>query len=165
MKTKTATKTAIRVRFVIDQDAQFEECNGEARPLTEEEYAENAYQACPLHPRAGTKVIDIGGKGKPQIQGCAICGNTKYEDVPYAEYLAYYGNPDAHVYLRCETQKQCPTCGGWQATGISLWGIDFMQDSRELNSINVDEWMDEATAATLPGYAGEVAREQINETR
>jgi hypothetical protein len=27
-----------RIRFVIDPDARFEECNGEPRPLTEEEY-------------------------------------------------------------------------------------------------------------------------------
>lgn len=32
-----------RVRFIVDPDAQFEECNGEARPLTRAEYAENQY--------------------------------------------------------------------------------------------------------------------------
>lgn len=32
-----------RVRFVVDPDASFEECNGEVRPLTAEEYAENEY--------------------------------------------------------------------------------------------------------------------------
>jgi hypothetical protein len=37
-----ATK-AYRVRFVYDNDAQFEECNGEARPLTEDEYRDNEY--------------------------------------------------------------------------------------------------------------------------
>jgi hypothetical protein len=32
-----------RIRFEIDEDARFEECNGESRPLTELEYAENQY--------------------------------------------------------------------------------------------------------------------------
>lgn len=32
-----------RVRFTIDPDGRFEECNGEARPLTPEEYAKNQY--------------------------------------------------------------------------------------------------------------------------
>ncbi len=34
---------AFRVRFVIDEDASFEECNGKPRPLSEDEYAENYY--------------------------------------------------------------------------------------------------------------------------
>lgn len=36
-------KAEYAVRFVIDEEAQFEECNGEARPLTEAEYADNEY--------------------------------------------------------------------------------------------------------------------------
>lgn len=39
----TRQTPAYRVRFQYDEDAHFEECNGESRPLTEEEYAENAY--------------------------------------------------------------------------------------------------------------------------
>lgn len=35
---------AYRVKFVIDEDARFEECNGQARPLTRAEYAEAEYQ-------------------------------------------------------------------------------------------------------------------------
>ena len=35
--------TNIRVKFVTDLEAQFEECNGEARPLTEREYKDNEY--------------------------------------------------------------------------------------------------------------------------
>jgi hypothetical protein len=42
-KKKQPAAPAYRVRFVQDPDAQFEECNGEARPLTAEEYAENEY--------------------------------------------------------------------------------------------------------------------------
>lgn len=36
-------RTEYRIRFVEDPDAQFEECNGEARSLTEDEYRENEY--------------------------------------------------------------------------------------------------------------------------
>jgi hypothetical protein len=35
--------TKYRVQFVIDDDARFEECNGESRPLTAAEYRENQY--------------------------------------------------------------------------------------------------------------------------
>lgn len=37
-------KKLYRVRFIEDPDARFEESNGEARPLTEEEYTGNEYQ-------------------------------------------------------------------------------------------------------------------------
>lgn len=35
--------TNFRVRFVIDEEGRFEECNGESRPLTEDEYVGNCY--------------------------------------------------------------------------------------------------------------------------
>lgn len=35
--------TPFRIRVEYDPEARFEECNGEPRPLTEEEYAENQY--------------------------------------------------------------------------------------------------------------------------
>ena len=152
----TTTQTAKRsYRYVHDEDAQFEECNGEARPLTAEEYAENSYQACPLHWRAGTVVRD-------GVPGCAACGNTEYEDIPYAEYLRYYGNPERHVYLELVQQTQCPCCGEWKVTN-SLGSIDFMDDSPELRAVSVGEWMSPETGAALPGYAGECIREMENE--
>src|SRR4029453_15521147 len=40
----TTDNKTYRVRFVHDDDAEFEECNGQARPLTEAEYAEHSYQ-------------------------------------------------------------------------------------------------------------------------
>lgn len=168
-KTKTVPvpATKIRVRYVYDADASFEECNGEARPLTETEYAENSYRHCPDHPRAGTIVINQDPPyTSAQIQGCAVCRRpgTAYVDVPYPEYLAYYGNPNRHVYLGCEAQTCCVCCGEWRTTG-SVWGIDFMDDSLELRAIDIGEWMTEAQAAALPGYAGEMAREQIDEAR
>lgn len=42
MSTTTAA-TNYRIRFVYDEDAVFEECNGEARPLTREEYDKDYY--------------------------------------------------------------------------------------------------------------------------
>lgn len=155
----TTTATIYRVKFEIDEDAQFEECNGEARPLTEDEYAENSYQSCPNHPRAGSKVITFG---PPQIQGCAVCGNTKYQDIPYDEYRAYYGNPDRHVYLVCLVEKACITCGHFE-TVESLGHIDLMDDDRSLHAITIGETLTAQAAITLPGYLGEVSREMLEE--
>jgi hypothetical protein len=167
-KTTTAPAAAavkIRVRYVYDEDARFEECNGEARPLTEAEYAENSYRSCPDHPRAGTIVVNEEPPyTSAQIQGCAVCRRTDYVDVPYAEYLRYYGDPDRHVYLGCVAEACCACCGSWTVKG-SVWGIDLMDDSPELRAITVGEWMTEAAAAALPGYAGDMAREQIAEAR
>lgn len=75
------TTPTYRVRFVVDSEAQFEESNGESRPLTREEYANNEY-----NDKQGNKI-------------------------GYAEYLRYYGNAERHVYLGCELQKQCECCG------------------------------------------------------
>lgn len=155
-------KNPRRIKFVYDDYARFEECNGESRPLDEEEYRENAYRACPLHPRAGTKVIDYGGEGRPQVQGCAVCGNTKYEDIPYEEYLAYYGNPDRHVYLCAICEEQCPHCQQWHHAN-SVANIDFMDDSPEYVSLRTNHWYQEDEATKLPGYVGDVARELIEE--
>ena len=159
MTTKAARKPAYRVRFVIDEDARFEECNGEARPLTEEEYAENVYRCCPDHPRAGTKVVQWEPK---QIQGCNLCERTDYRDVTYDEYRAYYGDPDRHVYVRSEVEQQCPCCNSWDyVTGLG--SIDLMDDSPELR--NLDEWYEEDQLDQVVGYLGEIAREGIQEAR
>lgn len=84
-----AKKLEFRVRFVIDEEARFEECNGEARPLTESEYADNQY---------------MDDARKP---------------IPYDEYLRYYGNPDRHLYFQCDVEKKCPHCGTWSyETGL-----------------------------------------------
>lgn len=149
MPTPNPTATT-RYRIEYDPDASFEECNGEGRPLTEEEYAENSYQACPDHPRAGTKVISVG---PPQVQGCAICGRTDYETIPYEEYLQYYGNPDRHVYLQIIRQDRCPCCDSW-VDGDSLSGIDFMDDNPEAGFADTTCTIDQLT-----GYLREVAED------
>ena len=154
------TKPEFRVRFVSDDDSQFEECNGGSLPLTEDEYAENTYRACPKHPRAGSTVVDASTN--PPTVGCAICGETAYADIPYPEYLAYYGNPDAHVYLGCIVEKACQACGHYE-NAESAWGIGFMIDSREYDAIAIGEWMTPEAATGLPGYAGDVARDLLAE--
>lgn len=151
------TEPIIEVRFSYDQDAVFEECNGGSGPLSEAEYAENQYMACPDHPR-GDKAGDRVENGRAW---CAHCGK-QYAPVPYAEYLAYYGNPEMHVYLGVEASYRCPGCSQRVKIG-GLWNIDFMQDSRELFAIDVGKWISVDKARALPGYAREVAEEQIQE--
>lgn len=41
--TTTAPATNYRVRFSLDPDGQFEESNGESRPMTADEYRDNEY--------------------------------------------------------------------------------------------------------------------------
>lgn len=146
-----------RVRFVIDEDAGFEECNGEARPLTEEEYRENEYMGCPNHPR-GSKTDDTA------IEGVGTCGacQTLYAPIAYAEYLQYYGNPDRHVYIGAIVEKQCGSCEAWSVAD-SLWHIDLMDDDDDLQLITLDKPMNPDQATRLPGYLGEVAREMLTE--
>lgn len=94
-----------RVIFTEDLSACFEECNGESRPLTEAEYADNTY-------------LDAAG-----------------DLVPYADYLRYYGNPDRHVYLQAHVERQCDCCGCWKPAGYSLSRIDLMDDSIEFREV------------------------------
>jgi hypothetical protein len=146
-----------RVKFVIDEQARFEECNGEPRPLTEAEYAENQYRACPKHPRGST----LPARTENGRAWCGDCG-TEYADVPYADYLEYQGNPDRHVYLGVIVEKKCKCCGTW-TNAASLWHIDFMDDDRAYQQTNLDHWYEPDVAGRLPDYAGEVAREQLEE--
>ena len=126
-----------RVRFIVDPDASFEECNGEPRPLTEEEYAEHFYMA------------DNGTR-----------------QVPYAEYLQYYGNPARHVYVMCVYSVGCACCGHWTPDRHYLGGIDNMDDSPELKYI--DTWYTpeeiDANKAQM-GYFAEVAAEAFEEAK
>lgn len=173
-----AKKTvAYRVKFVYDDDATFEESNGEARPMTEEEYKGAEYYACPIHTRgdksADTHVNGVGTCMRPIAQSDedtanarpghtpAVCGR-QYAPIPYDEYLAYYGNPERHVYLACIVEKQCHCCGKW-TVGSSLWRIDFMDDNREYLETHLDHWYTPEDAVALPGYAGSVAGEVLSE--
>lgn len=76
-----------RIKFVVDPDAQFEECNGEARPLTEDEYRENPYRGCPMHPRS--KVPPA------RVESCSAVATVSYVSSPDGsrrlEYLSSGG--------------------------------------------------------------------------
>lgn len=150
-----------RVRFVVDEEYRFEECHGEARPLTEEEYRENEYCACPEHPRAGSGVVGAA-MGRVMV-GCRRCGRGDYAPIPYEEYLRYYGNPERHVYVRCEVQRQCTCCQKWTYAG-GTGGIDLMDDDGDLRVLG--EWLSEQQIKDLGlGYLGEVAREDLAEAK
>jgi len=149
----------VTVRFVYDDDAHFEECNGQSRPLTEEEYAKDFYMACPRHPRVGSKVINQS----PPVQGCAVCGNTQYEPISYAEYLDYYGNPANHVYLGMIKEQRPINCGCdedscecWDSID-SVWGIDLMADDPVLDRLEVSAGrLTLAEARALSDYLAEL---------
>lgn len=96
-------------RYIVDydRDAQFEECNGECRPLTELEYEENYY-----NDKDGNRVS-------------------------YADYRRYYGNPKRHVYLYVQREDMYTRSGyfgNWRQSD-ALYGIDFMDDSPEARAI------------------------------
>ena len=163
----TQTQTAIaapafRVRFVIDEDARFEECNGESRPLTAEGYAENSYRGCPIHPRSKVAPRRV----KNGHAWCGECG-TKYADLPYEEYLAYYGNPERHVYLGCIVDKRCACCGQWEKDAASVWSVELMDDDPAFRRIDLSHnggyVMTPDAALNLPGYLAEIAREELDE--
>lgn len=120
---------AYRVRFTLDPDATFEECNGSGEPLSEEAYAQNPYME----------------DGKP---------------ASYARYLAYWGNPDRHVYLQCEVEARCACCGAWEYVS-GTGGIDFMDDSPEGNQTDVYFTPDQILTDRHLGYLREVALEDL----
>lgn len=160
-----SAKVDYRIRFEVDPDARFEECNGEARPLTREEYAENVYRGCPDHPQAGTVALPIGAAGATDatpLVGCRICGRSDYRDLTYAEYRAYYGDPDRHVYVQSRVQRQCPCCEQWMDTG-GTGRIDLMDDAPELRAL--DRWFAADAIHQLPGYLREVAEQDVEEAR
>lgn len=115
-------KRVERTRYVVgyDDDYRFEEADGGPMPATEERY---------------------DAIGHYQKDG---------RDVPYAEYLQYYGNPDRHVVLFVRRENRCPHCGAWQP-GDAVYGLDFMDDDHDAplsGTYRLDE---------LKGYMREVA--------
>lgn len=157
----TKNLSGYRVRFVIDDDAQFEECNGESRPLTEEEYQQNQYMACPNigHRQAGSYA-------EPKNSGIGYCArcHTRFAPVSYSGYLSYYGNPERHVYLICELEKQCECCHKFSNVQ-GLGNIDCMDDSPEYLHTKLDHWYSLGEVVDDPkfGYLGDVAKELRSE--
>lgn len=158
--------STFRITFEIDPDGTFEECNGEPRPLSAREYRANSYRACPDHPRAGSTTIAPATNDRPPVTGCRACGRpgSQYRTIPYAEYLAYYGNPDRHVYVYAYVDRQCASCDAWHATAASLGHIDLM-DTDRAEVAAIDRTYLETEADQIPGYLGEVARELFDEAR
>jgi len=169
-----AGRVEYRVRIVHDPISKFEECNGNIGPLSEAEYRENQYMACPIHPR--------GDKSNDRLEAVrAWCGQTlhvgtgkvcgrAYEPVSYADYLQYLGNPDRHRYVGIIVDTQaniCPHCDrgdGW-INGAGLWSIDLMDDSPEWLFIRrkLDTPIRAAIASSLPGCLCEIAVQQLQE--
>lgn len=147
-----------RVKVIIDKDARFEECNGEPRPLTEAEYAENSYRGCLAH-LGGPSHTDPPNSG---LGVCDVCGG-KFEDVPYAMYRAYYGNPRKHIHLAVLVETLALPTGDWKPAG-SLWGIDFMRDNPEAHRRFRDRWFSPEQVQTWPGYLKMVACEVLDES-
>lgn len=121
---------ARRVKFMRDPEGKFVEYNGEERPLTAEEYRECPYY-CP---------------------GGAV--------VSYKDYLAYYGNPERHVYLTCVIEEQCEACGTWRVSDSLGW-IDLMDDDSALRMIELGKDLCPEEAKKLPGELGCVASDLL----
>ena len=127
-----------RIRVQIDPEGRFEECNGEPHPLSATEYAQNQYFK-----------------------------NAGKDAIPYREYLHYYGNPRRHVFLEVCVERQCAKCRQWVAL-TSLHGIDFMDDSLEVRSLDLNKDCSVEIFPIdkpLPGYLNDVARDLVVEAQ
>lgn len=63
---------AYRVRWVYDEVARFEECNGGPRPLTAEEYAENEYMKDGQPVPYAEYLQDYGNLARHVYLGCIV---------------------------------------------------------------------------------------------
>jgi len=131
---------------VYDNDHTLEGCDGKPLPESPAVYAQNIARV-PV--------------GYPEVRPSADT-SIPYRDMTYEEYLAYYGDPDRHVVLGCQVEKECPCCGKWDHVQ-SLWGIDFMDDGEEWAAVTVDRTLTPDEALKLPGYLAEVAGELLHE--
>lgn len=81
-------------------------------------------------------------------------------ETEYADYLAYYGNPDRHVYLGAVVEECCDRCGQW-AVVASLWNIDLMDDDPAYLQTPLDTWI--PLDAPLTGYLAQIRDELRDE--
>ncbi len=85
-------------------------------------------------------------------------------EMPYADYCAYYGDPERHIGAAVVVDRMRPEDRDWvRVTG--LYDIDLMDDSPEASEVPVGghttRWY---YPDRLPvGYLGEVARELLQE--
>lgn len=109
--------TKTRIRFIFDENAQFEECNGEARPLTAQEYKDNPYmrdgQVVPYE-----QYLQYEGNPKRHVYlgcevqtRCACCGQWKP-----AVSLWNIDMMDDAIEYRC-----CPI-GTWEFSSTAFSG-------------------------------------------
>jgi hypothetical protein len=135
----TDTTQAKRIYFVYDDDYQHETPSGKPLPGTEVDY------------------LCDGPYNRPD-------GSP----LPYAEYVAYSGNPDRHIVLGAIVQTRCSCCKHWADAG-SLWGIDLMDDDPALQGIHISTLNDRLPACyelvDLTGYLAEIARDLCAEVR
>lgn len=66
------SNSGYRVRFVMDDDAQFEEINGETRPLTKEEYKGNEYQKDGHKVSYASYLLYYGNPDRHRYLGCEL---------------------------------------------------------------------------------------------
>lgn len=124
-----------RIRFTIDPDGQFEECNGEARPLTAEEYHGNEYLK--------------DGQPIPYAEYLRYYGNP--------DMHVYF---QCDVERRTPMCSCCQQVGAWvYASGLGQ--IDMMADSPEVDRYR--GWLTPEQAWVMGGYFQDVARECLAE--
>lgn len=118
-----------------------------------------------------------GCDGKPLPEAEDVYAENPHMDgdrkIPHAEYLTYYGDPDRHVMIMADVERQCPCCRRWTDEDEagealpSLCGIDFMDDNPEIDALTDLYGRGTRVAAEdamrLPGYLADVARELLGE--
>jgi len=140
--TSTTTPTPIyRVRILQDEDFEPETPEGTPLPGTREAYEANQIM----------RLIDpaddpVTGARRP---------------VSWEEYLEREGNPDRYVGVGVVLDRQCPCCQQWTKHVQSVWGIELMDDSPELQALG--QTVAAADFDTLPAYLRDVARDLLAE--
>lgn len=115
---KTRSAVAYRVRFVHDEDAGFEECNGESRPLTAEEYADNTYME-DGKPVPYAEYLRYYGNPDRHIylqsevqKKCPCCGHWEYEaGTVHIDFMD--DNPELSYADTWYTPEQAETLPGY----------------------------------------------------
>lgn len=136
------TPDNFRIRFVFDPDAQFEECNGESRPLTETEYADAEYMK-DGKPIVYSKYLQYyGNPDRHYYLGCIVEKQCPCCSVwSTAESLWHIDLMDDDASLR----------------DLTIGDLD------RRHRANPREYLTPATARALPSYLGDVARELLQE--
>lgn len=122
--------TRYRYRFVADPDYTPTGCDGHPLPESEAVYADNQ------------------------------CLRPDGTPIPYAEYLRYYGDPEAHLGVAVFVDRMTPTDDDW-TVAESLHGIDLMFDDADVGLLGEVYYRLEDIPA---GYLHDTAAELHAET-